>query len=121
MRKRQEDRCGEDLPRLYALEAKAGVEAAPAERSVLKNHRTCPGDLAGNREALDETEDDKKRRSQHADLLISRQEPDGHRRETHEEHAQDQHVLAAVGVAPVPEEEGAHRPGDVARRLPVRR
>ena len=114
MSERQEDGRGEDLPSLHALEGKAGEEAAPAERSVLENHRTGAGDLPGNREALDETEDDEKRRGEHADLLIRRQEPDGHRRETHEEHAHEQHRLAAVGVAPVPEEEGADGPSDVA-------
>ena len=114
MRERQEDRRGEDLAGLHALEAKAGVVAAPAERSVLENHRTCAGNLPGNREALDQTKDDEKQRRQQADLLVGRQERHGHRRETHEKHTQDQHGLTAVGIAPVAEEEGADRPGNVA-------
>ena len=71
---RQEDRGGEDLPGLHALEGEAGEEAAPAERRVLEDHRTGAGDLAGDREALDEAQDDEQHRGEHADLLVGRQE-----------------------------------------------
>ena len=114
VRERQEDRRGEDLPGLHALQGEAGEEAAPAERRVLEDHRAGAGDLAGDREALDQPQDDEQHRGEHADLLVGRQQPDGHRREAHQEHAHDQHGLAAVGVAPVPEDEGADRPRDVA-------
>ena len=114
MRERQEDRGGEDLPGLHALKGEAGQKAASAERCVLENHGTGAGYLAGDGEALDETQRDQKYRGEHADLLVGRQDSDGHRREPHEEHAQQQHRLAAVGVAPVPEEEGADGPRDVA-------
>ena len=114
MRERQEYRRGEDLPGLHALQAEAGVVAAPPKRSMLEDHRAGAGDFPGDREALDETEDDKKDRGEHADLLVGRQERDGHRRETHEKHAQQQHGLAAVCVAPMAEEECADRPGDIA-------
>ena len=96
------------------MQREAGEEAAPAEWSVLEGHRTGAGDLAGHGEALDEPANDKKDRSEDADLLISRQEPDGNGREPHQEHAHEQHVFAAVGVAPVPEDEGADRPADIA-------
>ena len=114
MRERQKDRRSENLPGLHALEGKAGEKAPPAEGSVLENHRAGAGDLAGNREALDQTQQDEKRRGEPADLLVRRQEPDGHRGETHQEHAHEQHRLAAMGVAPVPEDEGADRPSHVA-------
>jgi hypothetical protein len=81
---------------------------------VLEDHRAGAGDLPGDRETLDETQGDEKDRCDHAGLLIRRQERDGHRRETHEKHAQEQYGLAAMGIAPVPEEEGTDRPGDVA-------
>ena len=58
--------------------------------------------------------DDHAVRGEHADLVVRRQKSDAHRRETHEEHAQDQHRLAAVGVALVPENDGADGPTDVA-------
>ena len=114
VRERQEHRRGQDLPGLHALQGEAGEEAAPAERGVLEDHRAGAGDLAGDREALDQPQDHEQRRGEHADLLVGRQKPDGHRREAHEEHAHDQHRLAAVGIAPVPEDEGADRPRDVA-------
>ena len=72
------------------------------------------GDLAGDGEALDEAEEDEEGGREDADLGVGGQEADGERREAHQEHAEDEHVLAAVGVAPVAEDEGADRAGDVA-------
>ena len=114
MRKRQEHCRGEDLPRLHALQGKAGEEPAPAERRVLENHRAGTGDLAGDCEALDEPENDEKERGNPTDLLVRGQDTNGHRREPHEEHAHEQHGLAAMGVSPVAEKEGANRPRDIA-------
>ena len=114
MRERQEYRRGEDLPGLHALKAEAGVVAAPPKRSMLEDHRAGAGDLSGDREALDEAECHQKDRSEHAGLLVGRQERDGHRRETHEKHAQEQHGLAAVRVTPMAKKECADRPGDIA-------
>ena len=114
VRERQEHRRGQDLPGLHALQREAGEEAAPAERRVLEDHRAGAGDLAGHREALDQAQDDEQRRGQQADLVVGRQQADGHGREAHQEHADDQHRLAAVRVAPVAEDEGADRPRDVA-------
>ena len=111
---RQEDRGGHDLSGLNALQAEAGEEAAAAERRVLEDHRTRAGDLAGDGEALNEPQDDEKHRRQQADLLVGRQQPDRHGGKTHREHAEDQHVLAPVGVAVMAEDEGADRPRDVA-------
>ena len=62
VRERQEDRRGEDLPGLHALQREAGEEAAPAERRVLEDHRARAGDLAGDREALDQPQDDEQHR-----------------------------------------------------------
>ena len=69
VRERQEDRRGQDLPGLHALQREAGEEAAPAERRVLENHRAGAGDLAGHREALDEAQHDEQHRGEQADLL----------------------------------------------------
>ena len=101
VRERQEHRRGQDLPRLHALQGEAREEAAPAERRVLEDHRAGAGDLAGDREALDQPQDHQQHRREPADLVVSRQNADRHRREAHEEHADDQHGLAAVRVTPV--------------------
>ena len=114
VRERQEHRRGENLSRLDALQCEARKEAAPAERRVLENHRARARYLARNREALDEPQYDEEQRCQPADLLVGRQDPDGHRRESHQEHAHDQHGLAAVRVTPVSEEESAYGPGNIA-------
>ena len=114
MRERQEHSCGKDLPRLHALQAEAGEEAAPAEWSVLQDHRAGTRDFAGHRKPLDQAQGDQKDRRQHADLLIGRQHPHGHCREAHEEHAHEQQRLAAVRIAPMAQDEGANRPSDVA-------
>src|SRR5712672_3800343 len=79
MRERQENRRGKDLPGLHALEGEARVEAAPPKRSMLENHRTGAGYFAGDSEALYEPQYHEKHWSEHADLLICRQKPDGHR------------------------------------------
>ena len=57
VRERQEDRGREDLAGLHALQREAREEAAPAERRVLQDHRAGAGDLAGDREALDQAQD----------------------------------------------------------------
>ena len=117
VRERQEYRRGEDLPGLHALQREACEKAAPAERSVLENHRARAGNLPGHGEALDQPEENQKQRRPPAHLRVRRQQPDAHRRNAHEEHAHDQHRLAAMGVTPVPEEEGADRPRDVAHAV----
>ena len=114
VRERQKHRRGEDLPGLHALQRKACEECSPAERSVLQDHGACPGNLTGDRKALDQPQDDQQQRRQPADLLIRRQNSDSHGRETHEEHADEEHGLAAVGVAPVTQKECTNRTSDVA-------
>ncbi|MNP43449.1 hypothetical protein D3C76_1372670 [compost metagenome] len=52
----QEHRRRQHLAGLYALQGKAGVVAAPAERGVLHDHRTGAGDFAGHSEALDQAQ-----------------------------------------------------------------
>ena len=117
MGQRQEHRRSQDLPRLHTLQGEAGVEAAPAEWRVLQNHRAGAGNLASHREALDQAQQHEQCRCEQADLVISGQQADRHGREPHQEHAYDQHHLAAVGVAPVPEEEGANGPRNVAHAV----
>ena len=114
---RQEDRRCKDLAGLNPLESKAGIESAPPERGMLEDHRTGSGDFSGNRKALDQAQDNEKHRRQHADLLICRQEADEHRRDAHQEHADDQNRLAAMGISPVSENEGADRPGNIAHAV----
>jgi hypothetical protein len=110
----QEDRRGDDLVGLYALQREARIEVAPTKRRMLENHRARARDLTSYSKALDETENNEKHRREQADLLVGWQEADRHGREAHEQHAQDQHILATVGVAPVPENKRADRPCDVA-------
>lgn len=114
VRERQEDGGGEDLAGLDALEREAREEAPSSEGRVLDHHRACARDFAGDREALDQPQHDEERRGPHADLGVGGQQADREGGEAHEEHAEQEHVLAAVGVAPVAEDEGADGPGDVA-------
>lgn len=107
-------RAAKIWPAWVPLEGEAAEEAATTQRRVLHDHRARAGDLTGDREALDEAQRDEQRRSEEADLLVRRQERDEERRDTHEEHAQDEHVLAAVLVAPGAEDERADRAGDIA-------
>jgi hypothetical protein len=62
----------------------------------------APEISAGHREALDQAQDDQQHRRQQADLRVRRQQPDGDGREAHQEHAGQEHALAAVGVAEWP-------------------
>jgi len=84
---------------------------------MLQNHGTGAGDFAGNGKTLDEAQDNEKDRREHADLLVCRQDADSHRRKAHEEHADDQNCFPAMSVAPVPQEEGADRPGNIANAV----
>jgi hypothetical protein len=63
------------LAGLHAMQRAARIEAAPAKRRMLENHRARAGDLTSNREALDETKKNEKHRHEQADALVSRQEP----------------------------------------------
>ncbi len=114
---RQEDRGRKNLPSLHPLESKAGVESAPSKWGMLQNHRTGAGDFTGDSKTLYEAQDNKKDWREHADLLICRQEADGHRRQAHEEHADDQNCFPAMGVTPVSQKEGADRPGNIANAV----
>jgi hypothetical protein len=87
------------------------------EGCVLENHRARAGDLARDRESLNEAQHDQQSRCEHTDLLVRRQKPDGESRDAHQDHATDEYLLAAVCVPPMPEDEGAHRPGDVAHAV----
>ena len=76
MRQRQEDRGGEDLPGLHALQREAREEPAPSEGRMLEDHRARARNLAGDGEALDQAQDDEQRRREQADLAIGRQQAD---------------------------------------------
>ena len=105
---------GKDLPGLHALQAEASEEAAPAQRSVFQDHRAGAGDLAGHRETLNQAQHDQQDRGQDADLLIGRQDADSHGRKSHQEHAEQQHLLAAMRVTVMSQDEGTDRAGDIA-------
>jgi hypothetical protein len=111
---RKEDRGREELAGLHALEGEARVVTAPPERSVLEDHRAGRADLARDREPLHEAQGHEEEGGEQADLRVRRQEPDRDRRAAHEEQAEEEDRLAAVGVAPVAEDERAHRPRHVA-------
>jgi hypothetical protein len=96
---------------------KLAKKAAAAERRVFENHRAGARDFSGHREALHQAQQHQQRGGQHADLVIGRQQAHGHRRKTHQEHAQHQHLLAAVRVAPVAEHEGTDRTRDIAHAI----
>src|SRR5215831_7882212 len=83
----QEDRCGDDLAGLHAVQREARVEAVPAKRRMLENHRARAGDLTSYSETLDETENNEKHRRMQADSLVDWQEADRHARKAHEQHA----------------------------------
>jgi hypothetical protein len=87
------------------------------ERCVFEDHRAGARDFAGHRESLNEAEHDQQRRCERSGLLVRRQESDGHGGRAHQEHAAHEHLLAAIGVSPVPENERAHRPGDIAHAV----
>ncbi len=114
VREGQEHRRSQDLAGLHALQAETGEEATATEGRVLQDHRAGAGDFTRHREALDQTQQDEQRGGQQADLLVRRQQSDGDGRETHEEHANEQHMLSTPGVAPVAEHEGADGPRDIA-------
>src|SRR4029434_3819092 len=113
-RQRQEDRGRENLPSLHTLKGETRIEAAMAERRVLENHRARAGDLAGDRESLNEAQQHQQDRSDHADVRVVWEEPAGDGGDAHQNHAGDQDVLSSMRVPPVTEHESADRPGDVA-------
>jgi hypothetical protein len=84
--------------------------------------------LAAEREALDQTQADKRHRSDHANAVIRRQQAHRERGETHQQHGDEEGVLAPPLVAEAAEDQRpkrAHRETsgegeqreDVARRL----
>src|SRR5262245_10703054 len=103
---RQEYSSGQDLTGLYALQRKAGKETAPTEWRMLQDHRTGPRDLTGDGEALDQSQNDEENWCEDSNLRIRGEKPHSHCGETHEEHAQDQHIFSSVRIAPMPQDEG---------------
>jgi hypothetical protein len=101
-------------PAWVPLQGEARVVTAASERGVLDDHGAGPAQLTGHREALHEPQQHQQERSQQPDLGVGGQQRYRERRHAHQQHGQDQHVLAAVPVVPVPEDERADRPGDVA-------
>ena len=62
---------------------------------------------------MSQAQDHEQRRREDADLLVRRQEAHAHRRDAHQHHAQDQHVLAPVRVAKMAQHKCADRPCDI--------
>jgi hypothetical protein len=111
---REEDGGRDDLPSLGALQREAAEVAAPAEGCVFQDHCTGAGQLAAHGEALDQPEHQQQDRCPDPNRGVGRQDRDEERRRTHQQHGQDQHVLAAVLVAPVSQEERTYGPRHVA-------
>src|SRR5579872_1939679 len=110
-----EEHCGgEDLARLYALQGKAGEKASASEWRMLEDHGARAGYFPGNCEALYQPQRDEKDRREDADLLIGRQDANGHRRETHQKEADEKDVPPSIRVAQMAQHEGADRPCDIA-------
>ncbi len=84
---------------------------------MFENHRTGPGDFPCHCEALDQTQHHQHGRCPEADLAVGRQQAHGHGGETHEEHAQQQDVLAAACIAPVAQEERTDGAGNIAHAV----
>ncbi|MDT4859863.1 hypothetical protein FQZ97_943920 [compost metagenome] len=105
------------LAGLYALQGEAGVEAASSEWRMFEDHRTGTGDLPGHGKALHQAQEYQQDGGEHADVVVGRQQADGHGGDAHQEHAQQQYVLAAAGVTPVAKDEGTHRAGQVAHAI----
>ena len=112
---------GQDRAGLGALQAEAREEAAPAVRGVLHDHGAGAAELAGHGEALDHAEDDQQDRREDADLGVGGQQADQEGREAHQEHREDQDVLAAVPVTPGAQNDGADGSGEVADRVGCQR
>src|SRR5215510_14264268 len=104
MRERQEHGGGKNLSGLDSLQIEARIVATFSKWRVLENHRTCARDFTGNGKALYQTQRNQQCRGEPSDLLICREESHGHRGKSHQKQTQQQHVLAAMSVAPVSEE-----------------
>jgi len=80
-------------------------------------YRAGPGDFTGHGKALDQAQQHQQGRGQQADVVVGRQQADSHGRQAHQEHAQQQYVLAPAGVTPVAEHEGTDRARQVAHTV----
>jgi hypothetical protein len=87
----------------------AGVEAALAGRGVLGDVGRRPAVLAAERQALDQAHDDQHHRRRHPDGRVGRQQPDHEGRQPHQQHGDQEGVLAAPQVAQPAEHQGPER------------
>ena len=108
---------GQDRAGLGALQAEAREEPAPGVRGVLHDHRAGTAEFAGHGEALDHAEQHQQDRREGADLRVGGQHADQERRNAHQEHREDQDVLAAVPVAVGTQHDRTDGPGEIADRV----
>ena len=92
----------------------AGPEPAP-RGGVLGGHQRRAAPLAADRDALHDAQEHQQDRRPHADLGVGGQQADEGAADTHQGHAQHEHLLAADPVAEVAEHDPAERAGEVAR------
>ena len=88
------------------------VQAAFAGRRVLRGEQGGTGPLAADRESLTETQQHQQDRCRDPDRRRAGQQSDHEGRDAHQDERGDQRLLAADPVTVVPEQHGAHRPGD---------
>src|SRR5262249_15540818 len=77
--------------------------------------------FAAETHGLQEPEDDEQDRRQYSDLLIGRQQADEERAETHQQHREHKHRLAAHPVAEMAEHDAAEGPGNVSEGIDTQR
>ena len=81
---------------------------------MFHDHGTGAAQLTGHGETLDEAEGHQQGGCEEADLPVGGEESNSERREAHEQHREDEHLLAAVPVAVRSEHHGTDGPGDIA-------
>ncbi len=113
----QEHGRRQHLASLYALQGEAGVVAPSTEWRMFHDHRTGTGNFTGHGKALDQAQHHQQGRGEQADVVVGGQQAHGHGRQAHQEHAQQQYVLAAAGVTPVAQHEGAERARQVTHAV----
>ena len=100
----------EDEPQRGAGGGGTADQAAPRGRGLLGGVDHRPGELAAEREALDDAQDHEQDRRGDADLRVGRQQPDQQRRAAHQRDRQRQQRAASDAVAHHAEHEAAERP-----------
>ena len=86
----------------------------PPRGGVLGGHQRGAAPLAADRDALHDAQEHQQDRGPHADLGVGGQQADEGAADTHEGHAQHEHLLAADPVTEVAEHDPAERARQVA-------